>query len=793
MRPPAGRRPAAVLAGTAAGLCCLLLAPGAALAVPSAAATPSTSRTSTSPTSTATDGLPVQVDLEEVSAGGYDPARPEDLLTVRVRVTNLGSEALSGVQARLVVQRPALRTRQAVAAWAAAPATRSFGSGVAASDRVAVGLRDGDQDEGGGGGDLAAGAATGVTLQLPVAQLGTSPGAHGLAVEVVADGVRVGVTRSFVTARDTSAVPASATRLTLLLPVVAGRSGDGSGISAERVASLAEDGRWGRLLEAGADPRVAWALDPALVAAARSAAGPADAEDGTDPGEGTTADGTEEPPAGTTGAASAEQVAAAATELLGTLRTSSTGRDVVVLPTGDPDLASLARSPQGRTVLTAAAAGSTASDSAGASVADELPGALLHDDVAWPADEAAGAQTLQLVAGAGDTTIVLDDDSQPADADLTYTPTGRSRVPVEGSGASLSGLVADSTLSDVLALAQSAGDGTGSTATGVTPTAIVQRFVAETATATLERPNDPRSLLVVAPRTFDPDPAVVGRVLQAVQTSGWGTWQTLDALEQVPVPDVERGEPVLTEEAARGLLPGTAVSATASALGELDAFSAALLGEDPALPERRRAALLLVSASWRGHAAALPAARSAVDASVEQLLDQVSILPGGTRNLAATRSELPVTVVNELDVPVRVDLLLRPRSPRVQLDRVARQEVPAGSQRRVAVPVRALANGSVVIDAQLTTPDGTPIGGSTEVELNVAMGVEGWVTGTIGGIAGVLLVVGVVRAVRRPRRRVDEVEHAVLAGDTGARGPDPAGDRTPGSAAPEPGDPPQQR
>ena len=59
--------------------------------------------------------------------------------------------------------------------------------------------------------------------------------------------------------------------------------------------------------------------------------------------------------------------------------------------------------------------------------------------------------------------------------------------------------------------------------TNSAPTAVlnVQRFLAETLATVYERPDRPRTLLVAAPRTFDPDPATVQRFFAAIGAAQW--------------------------------------------------------------------------------------------------------------------------------------------------------------------------------------------------------------------------------------------------------------------------------
>ncbi|WP_432561971.1 DUF6049 family protein [Kineococcus sp. SYSU DK003] len=724
---------------TRRGLLAGLAASGTVLAGAGAAAARTTPSPSPTPTGTS---LPLRVVLLEVTPTAYaadDPAR--STIVVRARVEHRGDETLTGVSARLVAQRSASATRSALDEWARATERTSITRSSASSDDVVVGT-----------GELAPGSRAEVELTLPASSLGSGIGAHLAAVEVSDDDGRVGIARTFLVSAPTAVAP---TPLTLLLPLVAGRDGTAGGL-----ASAVAD-RLGPLLAGGADPRVAWALDPALITtgeqvrAATQAPAPALSPDPT-------ASSTPQP---------TDEQSRALVGWLDDLRVAAAGRDVLGLPFGDPDLAALDRTGVGTDLLVRATA---AADGAFDQLAEA--GAALRRDVAWPADQAADDDLLAFCVQNGATTVVLDDACLAPDADLTYTPVARAGIDLLDT--SVEALVADRTMSSVLAdLAD--------------PEEVVlvrQRLVAEAATTTLQRPSDARGQLLVAPRSFAPAADVLAGLITDLEASGWAAWQSLSTLRSTPAPAVDRSDPQIPTASARATLPGSHVTAVHDVLGDVDDFATALVSDQPAAGplSRQRAALLLLGASWRGHVAELPAARDALQAAVQTLTGGVAIAGGSVRNLAAERSELPITVVNELDVPVQVDLVLRPRSPRVQLDAVPRQTVPARSQQRVAVPVRALANGSVVVEAQLRTPAGSPIGEAVEVDLNVRADVENWISGVVGGGAAALLVVGLVRAFKRGRRRVDEAEHAPI-----ADAPEDAPRDEPRSAPSEPGQPAQ--
>ncbi|WP_432537203.1 DUF6049 family protein [Kineococcus arenarius] len=710
----------------------------------------------TTPTATAADdALPLRVAVLDVTPTTYaadDPAR--SLVTVRASVVNDGDQALEGLRARLVAQRSPVVARYSLDRWESADADASLGRTTVASDPVDVAA-----------GPLAPGGRAEVVLTLPAAELGTGQGAHPAAVEVLdASGERVGLVRTFLV----SSVPEGVrtTLLTLLLPLVAGRTREAAGLAEE------VDGRLGRLLEASSDSRTSWAVDPAVLATVLPAVDAAGEEDAGQPA-GPPDDPSADPSAQAAGSAAATlpagtdapaAVVATLTAWRERLTAAAQGRCLVALPHGDPDLASLSAAPDGAGLLTTAQA-------AGADVAASLSGAAtVLTDVAWPADETADTEALSLVAQAGATAVVLDDETLTTGDDLTYTPTGRAVVDT-GSGTgdgALAVLVADSALSALLvrtagAAVEEPGDGAAEEgATGEqSPAALVQRVLAEVATITLQRPSDPRSLLVAAPRTLDPRPTAVQRLVTAVETSGWASWQPLTDLLATPVPDVERSEvPVPATTSRRAVLPAVHVAAVDAAVATLAELSSALEGAAPAAGAAQRSALMLLATSWRGHPLDLRAGRRELEEDVAALLSAVHVLPGSVLNLAATRTELPVTVVNELSAPVRVELVLRPRSPRVQLTQVPVQTVPAHGQLRVGVPVRALANGSVVVEARLRTPDGLQLGEAVELDVNVRADLEGWLTGLVGGGAAALLATGLVRAVRRGRRRVDAAPHA---------------------------------
>jgi hypothetical protein len=115
---------------------------------------------------------------------------------------------------------------------------------------------------------------------------------------------------------------------------------------------------------------------------------------------------------------------------------------------------------------------------------------------------------------------------------------------------------------------------------------------------------------------------------------------------------------------------------------------------------------------------------------------------------------MQVTVVNDLPVAIHdVHLTLNPGQPRL---RIESQPGPLriGAKARATVPLRvtSIAAGLVNVDAVLTTPNGTSLGGDTSVRVRVQPPAT-WIYWGLGGLAGIILVIGTQRSLRRGSTR----------------------------------------
>lgn len=656
----------------------------------------------------------LQLDVQQVSP---TVLTPDGDVTVRATLRNTGAREVSGLSARLLAWTPRLRTREDVRGWA----TDDF-RGIDAGNVL---LRDAPVTSLPPGGELP------LELTAPASGLGlprsaSAWGPRGLTLDVVdARSRQLAKARAFVVwdpRPSGAAQTGDLTTLSVLAPLTAGPPDVASAVlPPDRIAELTADGgRLARVLQVASRPGVAWALDPALLTAATQA-GASDATAGT-PSPSTSASPGAAPGDGTPGAPSA---------WLSALQDAATSRDVVALPQADPDLAAIAHADTPELYTRAVQQGRR--------TVAELLDAPARTDVAWPADGAADPATARLAATAGATAIVLSAGAQPPEDPDVGTVTGRSTV--TAGDARLDGLLVDTGLSTTLEDAVE----------GRAPVLATSRLLAETAVIT--RSGNAPHLLLALPREWDPDVAAAAGALDALGSAPWVRRAPLRDLVDTEPPDVDREDVRLTEEDRAGELPPAGLRQAASAVDAVQGVTAALTRPERVLEGVERSAVAATAVSWRDD---LPAWQRAVDqllATGRAVAGGVHVLEGSAVNVVSSEADLPVTVANTLGQEVQVVVSLQPRSPRLVPEGSVAVRIPAESTERVALPVKAVANGNTEVVVSVRAPDGAPLGAPVTVPVRVR---ADWETRGIlvaGGLLALVLVVGLVRTIRRGGRR----------------------------------------
>jgi hypothetical protein len=391
---------------------------------------------------------------------------------------------------------------------------------------------------------------------------------------------------------------------------------------------------------------------------------------------------------------------------------------------------------KGTTLLTAAGTASSAETS---TLTEEL-GTRLILDVAWPSGGLADNATINAAPKVGASTLVLAASSRPPTLEQTTTPTGLAPL-----GNTTNAVLYDDLLSTFLARTNN-------------PTNQVlntQRFLAETLATVYENPDRQRTLLVAAPRTFNPNPVAVQRFFASIGSAQWIARATLTQLRNA------QGLATVTD---RQVLPVAAnakrVQVSANQVTEVrDARAAAaqlgevVTGDDP-FTRVRVDALRLVSAAWRGRAGTAALEAKALRGYLDAQAAKVHILPLSNLNFLASDGNLTLSVANDLTQQVKgIRVVVQPGNGRLIVVKQA-PSITVEAERRttIKVHVKAVAGGIVPVTARILTPDGLQMGKTVTVRVHVRP-TDTWAFWVLGIAVGLIFVIGLIRTLRRGRAR----------------------------------------
>ncbi|GAA4622694.1 DUF6049 family protein [Cellulomonas oligotrophica] len=725
--PSVRRRPTALRLLAGAAVLAVGLLGAAAPAQPASATTAGTAAAST------TRALPVTVQVLDVAP---TVLRPGQDLVVRVRLTNDGTTTIERPGATVRIERIRPGTRAELQAWLDSPTD--------AGGRVGAYVSAATSDV-----PLAPGAQTELVATVRAQDVGLLDrpdvwGARGLAVEATDGGTRVGLQRTFVLWAPEGQYTQA--RVSVVAPVVgAATVPDGVDVDAPgpTAADLtAPDGRLTTLLDAVRPfDDVALAVDPALLADV--AKPPAGDETPPAPDDDATAGPTQEPtatgPAGTAapgddatpdpGDGSDDPVPGVSPAWADDLRSLAAGRDVVALPWSDPDLAALAHA--GDTGLLTAATDAT---SAGV---DALGLTGARTDVLLAPGPSTDQPTAELAAEAGAEVLVTAAGDLAATGDVTVG--ARSEV-TTGTG-TLTALTPDPVLSQLLT------DPTVLDPAATSATALA-RTLAELSVIARAGTLAPPHVLVTTPRAWEADPDLVAAVLTGVQEAPWSRTTPLTALlgttsgteQRTPLPVSTTAETELGPEQVRRL--DDARSAAIDFAQVSDDATDLLAGLDEAV-------LAPLSVAWRSDVGARQTLVDGVVAAVDARRTGLSIAPLSTQRIISASGDLRFSVRNELDVPASVRIVASPRKACLRTEPSELVTLEPGAEQVVPVPLHAVANCEVQVEAVVTTSAGTPVSPTLTFQASVTPTIESVGTAVVGVLLLVGLVLGIVRTVRR--------------------------------------------
>ncbi|WP_369170642.1 DUF6049 family protein [Streptomyces sp. R28] len=456
---------------------------------------------------------------------------------------------------------------------------------------------------------------------------------------------------------------------------------------------LSPGGRLQQLVSLGRELDVTWVIDPELLASVDAMTDSYRVQ-----GEGdTTTAGTHQ---------------AVAKRWLAELQEAVQDKEVVALPFADPDLASLAHN--GTNVT-----GSLNHLKEAADVAADTVDSILHveptTDFAWPVDGAVDPSIVKVATSAGADKVITRSDSLVETGGLPYTPSAARPI-----GGGTTAVVADARMSTVFQ---------GNLTRASSSTLTVQRFLAQSLALNLQ--TDKQRSIVVAPQRT-PTASQALSMAEAVTALQDGTWSQSQELSAAATAKPDSGATTKVPAASeypsslrKQELPRSAYEQIATTQDKLDKFKVILSKESRVVTPFGRAMNREMSTSWRGRSAQAADYRNGVEAYIDSLAGQVTLIDKSETKLSGRSAMIPVTVQNNLVQGVEhLVLRLTSKSPRrleIGGERFDEQRVAVsgGHSQTVKFTTSAQANGQATVVAQLFTEDGQPYGAPVTFDVKV--------------------------------------------------------------------------
>ncbi|MFI9823194.1 DUF6049 family protein [Streptomyces sp. NPDC052013] len=520
----------------------------------------------------------------------------------------------------------------------------------------------------------------------------------------------------------------------------------------ELAEEIAPGGRLERMVSLGQELDVTWVIDPDLLASV----------DAMTQGYEVRGEGDENVPG------RHEQVAK---RWLAQLQKAVADKEIVALPFGDPDLASLAHNGT-------AVAGSLNHLKEATDAATETVRTILHvtptTDFAWPVNGAVDPSIVKVATSAGADKVIARSDTFNETSGLSYTPSAPRPI-----GGGITAVVADARLSTAFQ---------GDMAKASASTLATQRFLAQSLMLGLQT-NEQRSVVVAPQRTPSASQAqTMADAVKALQDGTWSESQDLTAAAEAK-PDPAAGTKIPSASAypsslRKQELPRSAFEQIARTQHKLDKFKVILSSADRVVTPFGRALNRAMSASWRGRAPEAATYRSGVETYLDGLIDSVKLIEKSETKLSGRSATIPVTVQNNLVQGVdHLVLRLSSTNPtRLKIDGDAYQEQPVtvsgGHSQSVKFTTSANANGRATVVAQLYTPDGQRYGEPVTFDVKVTE-ITATVMLVIGGGVLLLVLAGFRMYTQRKRAAAREAAEDDLMGEeTGApQNPEGAAER----------------
>ncbi|MET4922953.1 DUF6049 family protein [Streptomyces sp. PSRA5] len=457
---------------------------------------------------------------------------------------------------------------------------------------------------------------------------------------------------------------------------------------------LAPGGRLEQLVSLGSQLPVTWVVDPDLLATVVAMTEPYRVRDGNSTVTG-------------------KNQLVARTWLNSLEKAVQDNPNIVALPFGDPDLASLAHGGENVSGTLGHLQGSS-------EVAALTVESTLHvqpaTDFAWPVNGAVDPAIVDVATSAGADKVISRSDS--IQDNLPYTASAARPI-----GGGTTAVVSDTRLSTAFE---------SDVSTAGSSTLAVQKFLAQSLAVTLQDSSKQRNIVVAPQRTPSAGQAQsMARALQGLDGQRWTQSSDLvaaaaakpDTNATTKVPGASRYPDKLHDQE----LPPSAFEEIKGIDERLGKFKAILTLPDRVATPFANAVNRAVSTSWRGDVQGAREYRASVNRYLMSLSSEVQLIQKSELTLSGRSATIPVTVQNQLlqDVDHLVLRLQSTNKTRLKLDdgsAVTQQEIKidGGHTQVVKFTGTANANGPVGLTAQLYTADGRPYGNPMTFQVRVS-------------------------------------------------------------------------
>ena len=123
----------------------------------------------------------------------------------------------------------------------------------------------------------------------------------------------------------------------------------------------------------------------------------------------------------------------------------------------------------------------------------------------------------------------------------------------------------------------------------------------------------------------------------------------------------------------------------------------------------------------------------------------------GRYQITTANEKIPITLVNDFEVPVKVDLYFTPMNSRVTFPQYRQITLNAKSKIQVSVPIGVIAAGDTTVMARFENGKGKTIGANGMIELSSTI-ISPAVTKFTTGAGLLLILAAVAQSVRRVRK-----------------------------------------